>query len=149
MIFEDSQVQFAESILQNSLSPDYKVELNAKTRSVSLLSTGTPHIIAQEQFTVIEWSMLLTLLMSYPHYTSYEALLASFTSLSPSDNLNLIHQAQQAGKEALRRELKPIHRTLSHVRAKLSKICPQLTISSIHEVGYILSSSSNERDMPT
>ncbi len=92
--------------------------------------------------------MLLTLLMTSPHYTSYEALLASFTSLSPSDNLNLIHQAQQAGKEALRQELKPIYRTLSHIRAKLNKICPQLTITSIHEVGYIITSSSTGRDMP-
>jgi hypothetical protein len=36
MTFEDSQVQFAESILQNLLSAEHKVELNAKTRMFSL-----------------------------------------------------------------------------------------------------------------
>lgn len=67
MTSQDSQVQIAGSILQNLLSADHKVELNAKTRMFNVLSTKTPHIIAQEQFTTDEWNMLLTLLISYPH----------------------------------------------------------------------------------
>jgi hypothetical protein len=143
-----SQEQIAESILQNLLSANHKVELNAKTRMCSVLSTEAPHIIAQEQFTLNEWSMLLALLISYPYYVTYEGLIASFTPLSPSESFNLIHQAQQSGKNALRRELKPIHRTVSHIRAKLNSICPQLKISPVRETGYILTSSGDRRDMP-
>ncbi len=98
MAFENSEVQLAESILQNLFPADYKVELNAKTRMFNILSTGTPHILAQEQFTANEWNMLLTILISYPHYVSYETLFASFTSLSLFESFKLIHQAQQSGK---------------------------------------------------
>jgi len=61
---QDAQLSVAESILQSLLLSDYKLELNAQARMLSLLNTHAPHILAQQQFTRNEWSILLTLLSS-------------------------------------------------------------------------------------
>ncbi len=140
---QDLQVQVAESVLQSLLSANCKVELNAKTRMLSLLSTETPHILEQQQFTVNEWNILLILLVSHPHYAPYETLLASLTSLSPSECRKILHKAHQQGPKMLKRELKPVQRALGHVRMKLNYVCPQLKISLIRELGYSLTTSSN------
>ena len=87
----------AEFVLQNLLPSTSKVELNAQARMVSLLSTHAPHILAQQQFTKNEWSVLLTLLSLYPYYAPYEVLLASLTSLSPAACRTRLQAAQQAG----------------------------------------------------
>jgi HAMP domain len=65
---QDIRLCVAESVLQVLLPASCKLELNAKARMLSLLSTNHPHILAQEQFTKNEWSILLTLLRSYPYY---------------------------------------------------------------------------------
>ena len=132
------QLSVAESALQSLLPDHCKLELNANHRMLSLLSTNVPHILAQEQFTRNEWSILLTILVSYPYYAPYETLLASLTSLSPSECRKSLQQAQQLGSKTLKRELKPIHRALSGVRAKLNKLHPHLKISLLHDVGYVL-----------
>jgi len=141
---QDVQLCVAESVLQGLLPASCKLELNAKTRMLSLLSTDHPHILAQEQFTKNEWNVLLTFLSSYPYYAPHEVLLASLTSLSPADCRKRLQEAQQSGAKSLKRELKPVHRALSSVRAKLDKLYPPLKISLIRNLGYALTSSQNK-----
>lgn len=74
-ITDISSLSAAESVLQSLIPSTYKAELNAHVRMLSLLSTHTPHILAQQQFTKNEWSLLLTLLSFYPYYAPYEVLL--------------------------------------------------------------------------
>jgi len=138
----DELVSTAGVILQSLLPADCKVELNAQTRMLSLLSTETPRILTQQQFARNEWNLLLTLLVSHPHYAPYEALLASLTSLSPAECRKILHKAQQSGAKALKRELKPVQRAMACVRLKLNYVCPHLKISLIRELGYALTISS-------
>lgn len=135
---EAEQVGMDRSTLISLFPTDCILELNESTHMLSLLSTDVPHIIAQQAFTRNEWSILIILLQSLPHYAPYEILLASITELSPIDCRSRIHYAQQAGSEALKQELKPVYRALSGVRTKLAKLHPQLKVFLIREVGYIL-----------
>lgn len=48
---QDDRVLIAEKVLQALLGDDCKVDLNAKCRMLILLSTETPCILAQQQFT--------------------------------------------------------------------------------------------------
>ena len=139
---EGTEIILDEAILQDLLPRTYKLELNAKTRMVSLLSADTPHIIAQQRFTKNEWSILIVLFMSYPHYAPYEMLLASVTSLSPADCRKRIQKAQLSGSQELKRELKPVYRAVSGVRIKLSDLSPSLKVSLIRDLGYALTSCS-------
>lgn len=141
---QDACLSLAESVLQGLLPSAYKLELNATARILSLLNTHAPHILAQQQFTKNQWSILLTLLASYPYYAPYENLLASLTSLSSTDCHKRLQEAQESGPKTLKQELKPVHRALSGIRAKLSKLYPPLKISPIREVGYVLTSSRNK-----
>jgi hypothetical protein len=141
---QDPHLSIAEFVLQALLPSDYKLELNAKARILNLLSTHAPHLLAQQQFTKNEWSILLTLLASYPYYAPHEVLLASLTSLSSSVCHKRLQEAQKSGSQALKQELKPVHRALSGVRAKLNKLYPPLKISPIREVGYVLTSLQNK-----
>ena len=135
------QLPVAEAILQSLLPSDYKLELNAEARILSLLNAHVPHILAQQQFTKNEWNVLLILLSSYPYYAPYEVLLASLTSLSPADCRKRLQEAQQSGPKILKRELKPVYRALSGIRAKLNSLYPSLKISPIRDGGYVLTSS--------
>jgi hypothetical protein len=141
---QDPHVSITESVLQSLLPSDYKLELNATARILSLLNTHAPHILAQQQFTRNEWSILLTLVASYPYYAPHEVLLASLTSLSSTDCHKRLQKAQESGPRALKQELKPVHRALSGIRAKLNKLYPPLKISPIRDVGYVLTSSHNK-----
>jgi hypothetical protein len=141
---QGAHISIAESVLQALLPSDYKLELNATARMLSLLSTHAPHILAQQQFTRNEWSILLTILASYPYYAPHEILLASLTSLSSIDCHKRLQEAQESGSKALKQELKPVHRALSGIRAKLDNLYPPLKISPIREVGYVLTSSQNK-----
>ena len=135
---KDVQVPIDKSLLQNLLPASCKLELNEKTRILNLLSTDPPHILAQQQFTKNEWSILITLLEFYPYYAPHEALLVSVTSLSPTDCHKILQEAEQSGSKALKCELRPVHRALSGIRAKLSNLCPYLKISLIRDSGYAL-----------
>lgn len=126
------------SILKSLAPTGCILELNENTHMLSLLSAAVPHIIAQQEFTRNEWNILLTLLQSYPHHAPYELLLASITALSSAAFRSRIHNAQQAGAEAFKRELKPVYRALSGVRTKLAKLHSQLQIFLMREVGYVL-----------
>ncbi len=141
---QDPRILVAEPVLQSLLPPEYKAELNAQVRMLNLLSVETPHLFAQQQFAANEWSILLALLLSHPYFASYETLLASLTSLPPSECRKILSTAQEQGSKMLKRELKPVHRALGRVRYKLKHICPYVKISLIREVGYALTTAATE-----
>jgi hypothetical protein len=139
---KNAEVPIDASILQSLAPAGCILELNLKARMLSLLSTDPPHILAQQQFTKNEWSIFITLLVSYPHYAPHEVLLASLTSLSSTDCRKRLLEAEHLGSKELKRELKPVHRALCGIRAKLFDFSPYLKISLIRDIGYTLTSSS-------
>jgi hypothetical protein len=71
-IAQDFQALLDKSILQILSPTNCKLEWNGKARMLNLLSTDPPHILAQQQFTKNEWSILITLLEFYPYYAPHE-----------------------------------------------------------------------------
>src|SRR5213080_971435 len=104
----DVQAPVDESVVQSLFPEGCKLELSADARMLSLLSTDSPHILAQQQFTKNEWWILMALFTSHPYYAPYDILLASLTLLSPAYCRRRIHDAQALGSEELRQELKPV-----------------------------------------
>src|SRR5260370_24560709 len=111
---------------------------------IGMVSADAPHILAQQQLTKNEWSIFITLLVSYPHYAPHETLLASLTLLSPGDCRKMLQEAEQVGPKTLKRELKPVHRALCGLRAKLNNLSPYLKISLIRDLGYALIRAENK-----
>jgi hypothetical protein len=139
---QDRRTAIIKQSLQSLLPPGYKLELNSKIRILSLLRADSPTILRQVQFTKNEWSIFLTLVMAYPHFASNETLLASITSLTPIESHQRLQEAKLMGTKALKRELKPVYRALSGIRAKLTYLCPELQISPIRGLGYTLVSKN-------
>jgi hypothetical protein len=134
--------------LHHLLPIGYKLELHSPTRTVSILSTTTLSLLNQQQFTKNEWSVFQTLLSFYPHYAPHEALLASVTLLSIDDCRRHLHQAQQAGPQQLKNELKPVYRAQLGIRTKLQHLSPYLKIALVRNLGYMLTTIANESPCP-
>jgi hypothetical protein len=135
--------------LQSLLPPQYRLEFNEEARIMNILRVDAPQLLAQPQFTENEWCVLLVLFASYPHYAPYETLLSCLTLLPVAECRKRIQQAQQAGSQALSRELKPVYRALSGVRAKLDDAAPYLKISFIRDTGYSLIFSETNNVLTT
>ena len=133
-----------QEIVNNHLSEillpcDNRLELSEQLRIINLLhTTSYPQIVAQQQFTKNEWSILKILLEYYPNYVSYHILLAGITSLSPTASYERLQDMQKKGGTVLRQELKPVYRVLSILRLKLGRLSPYIKISLIREIGYAL-----------
>jgi|SRR5713226_4392533 hypothetical protein len=125
---------------------DLQLEWNTEGRILSLLSVREPRILAQQQFTRNEWLLLMSLMQCYPHYAPHEMLLAELTLVSCDDWRRQLQKIRQVQPEAIIQELKPVYRALSGVRIKLKKLYPQLKISLVRNMGYILSLSSEIMD---
>ncbi|HEX4716564.1 MAG TPA: hypothetical protein VH164_16725, partial [Ktedonobacteraceae bacterium] len=101
--------------------------------------TTHPTLLAEQQFSSSEMSILVPLLQSHPHYCPYEVLLASFNCGNTTDasveryRLRL-QEAQFAGVWDY--EMRPVRNILSRARFKLRDF--GIEISSILETGYIL-----------
>jgi len=117
--------------------------LNSKLGTLALLTsdpeTVHPTLLAEQQFSGSELSVLVPLLQIYPHYCPYEVLLASFNS-GNTDEANVarfrlrLQEAQFAGVWDY--EMRPVRNILSRTRFKLRDF--GIEISSILETGYIL-----------
>lgn len=117
--------------------------LNTRLGTLALLTnnptTAHPTLLAEQQFSSSEMSVLVPLLQSHPHYCPYEVLLASFNSGNTSEasierfRLRL-EEAQFAGVWDY--EMRPVRNILSRTRFKLRDF--GIEISSILETGYIL-----------
>ncbi len=130
--YEDKEAEelLNELDLPNLLPPTHQLVLNSELQIINLLSTDPARLIAQQQFSQNEWNLLLILFRSYPHYAPLELLLAGLTLLSSTECRQRLREAEQIGTEAVKRELKPVSRAMSAVRAAYHKCFPSLTKST-------------------
>jgi hypothetical protein len=129
--------------LANLLPEDQTLALNTRLGTLALLTydsaTSHPTLLAEQQFSSSEMSVLVPLLQSHPHYCPYEVLLASFncgnTAEMTVERFRLrLQEAQFAGVWDY--EMRPVRNILSRTRFKLRDF--GIEISSILETGYIL-----------
>ena len=127
--------------LEGSLPAGHTLVLNTALGTLSYLSSGVdrPRLVAQQQFTGSELSLLRPLLDLYPHYCPYEVMFASFYNGTVTDVT--VEHCRQRLYEALEegvwdQQLRPIRNVLSRTRLKLRSF--GIDISSILETGYIL-----------
>lgn len=109
------------------------------TLSCLLFHNGEPRLVAEQQFTDSELSLLRPLLDAYPHFCPYEVLHASFASWHATEqditaSRERLHSAQDTG--AWQREMRPVRNVLSRTRGKLHAF--DITIASILETGCVL-----------
>ncbi len=98
-----------------------------------------PRLLVQEQFSRNEERILFSLLENYPHFCSYEALIASyFTGQLTDANLERyrlrLQEARLAG--VWEQEVRSTRNLLSRVRFRLRKF--GIEVRSILETGYML-----------
>jgi hypothetical protein len=109
------------------------------TLSYLSLENEAPQLVAQQQFTDSEMSILLPLLDSYPYYCPYEVLYASFYNGNVNDII--VARCRQRLQMAMDigtwdQEMRPVRNVLSRTRLKLRAF--GLNVSSILETGCIL-----------
>jgi hypothetical protein len=126
--------------LPGLLPADHILALNLETRTLSLLSGG-PQLVTDQRFSVNEMRVILPILESFPHYSTYEELLAYLesdvvTATSMARSRERLREAQNLG--TWKQELRPLRRTLSSLRQKLRPL--NLEISNIRERGCSLTS---------
>ncbi|HBE26495.1 MAG TPA: hypothetical protein DDW33_12510 [Ktedonobacter sp.] len=127
--------------LQDAFPAGHTLALNLTLGTLSYLSSvgEKPQLLAQQQFTASEMSILLPLLDSYPYYCPYEVLYASFYNGDVTDLI--VAHCRQRLQMALEsgtwdQEMRPVRNVLSRTRLKLRTF--GLNVSSILETGCIL-----------
>ena len=129
--------------LEELLPAGHTLALNVLLGTLSLIAYDIempyPRMMAEQQFTLSELSLLLPLLNSHPHYCPYEVLLASFNHRTVSDATiercrRQLHEAQLEG--VWDQEMRPVRNVLSRTRLKMRTF--GIEIASILETGYVL-----------
>lgn len=129
--------------LEDLLPEGHTLALHTRLGTLSLLTNDLtlmhPTLLAEQQFSGSEMSVLVPLLQSHPHYCPYDVLLASFncgnTSEASVERYRLrLQEAQFAGVWDY--EMRPVRNILSRTRFKLRDF--GIEISSILETGYLL-----------
>jgi|SRR5579863_4363207 len=129
--------------LQDLLPAGHTLAMNVLLGTLSLIGNDAalpyPRMVAEQQFTSSELSLLLPLLNSHPHYCPYEVLLASFnhrmiTEVTIERCRKRLHEAQLEG--VWDQEMRPMRNVLSRTRLKMRSF--GIEISSILETGYVL-----------
>lgn len=129
------------------LPAGHTLATNVLLGTVSLIaqheSWPYPRLVAEQQFTMTEVSLLLPLLDSHPHYCPYEVLLASFDHHLISDEN--VERCRERLQEALEEgqwdyTMRPVRNVLSRTRLKMRSF--GVEIASILEIGYCLMSRS-------
>ncbi len=128
--------------LQGALPEEHTLALNTALGTLSYLATDDkqrPRMLAQQQFTHSELSLLRPLLEHYPHYCPHEVMFANFYNGSVTDQT--IARARERLREAMEygtwdHEMRPMRNVLSRTRLKLKDF--GLDVLSILETGYML-----------
>ena len=127
--------------LDGTLPAGQILVLNTQFATLSLISNGEerPQLLAQQQFTASELSLLLPLLELYPHYCPYEVMFASFYNGVVSDET--VERCRLQLQDALQagvwdQQMRPMRNVLSRVRFKVRSF--GIDIISILETGYVL-----------
>lgn len=139
---EHNQIEnsnFLKSVLLILLPAGKSIIIDESRRLLIVFGEdGESPLIAQASRNA--WSILLTLALSFPHYSSHESLLASVTMLSVEQ---CRHQLQRAllegGREMWRQEFRPAERALAGLRRSLRPL--GIEVSVVQQMGYALCSS--------
>jgi hypothetical protein len=117
--------------LAGLLPVEQKLVVNPSLRTVILLSTnaGGAQVVIDRQFSPNGIGVLLPILQTYPHYCSYEAILASLLHLSLGESRRLLQETREACIRTLRR-------SIGSIRAGLRDF--GLKVHSLRGLGYIL-----------
>lgn len=106
-----------------------------------------PYLLAEEQFSSSELSLVKALLHQYPHFCPYEVLLASFYRGVLDDKAIILRYRERLEEAEFAgtwdNEMRPVRNVLSRARFKLSSF--GIEVSSILETGYILIRSSKDK----
>jgi len=125
------------------LPAGHTLAMNVLLGTLSLIAKDSnlpyPRMVAEQQFTMSELSLLLPLLNSHPHYCPYEVLLASLnhrmiTETTIERSRKRLHDAQDDG--VWDQEMRPVRNVLSRTRLKMRRF--GVEIASILETGYVL-----------
>jgi len=129
--------------LEELLPAGHALAINVLLGTASLIARDStlpyPRMVAEQQFTLSELSLLLPLLNSHPRYCPYEVLLASFdhrriTEATIERCRTRLLEAQQEG--LWDHTMRPVRNVLSRTRLKMR--CVGIEINSILEIGYCL-----------
>ena len=129
--------------MEELLPAGHTLAMNILLGTLSLIANNSnlpyPRLVAEQQFTMSELSLLLPLLNSHPHYCPYEVLLASFnhrliTETTIERYRKRLQEAQDEG--VWDQEMRPVRNVLSRTRIKMRSF--GVEIASILETGYVL-----------
>jgi hypothetical protein len=135
-------------LLDGALPEGQILALNRELGTLSLLSSNAnrPCLLAQQQFTTSELSLLLPLLELFPHYCPYELMFASFYNgiVTEAAVERCREQLQDAMDDGVwDQQMRPVRNVLSRIRFKMRSF--NIDITSILETGYVLMLSSKRR----
>lgn len=138
--------------LQDALPAGHTLALNTRLGTLSYLSideSEQPRMLAQQQFTQSELSLLRPLLEHYPQYCPHEVMFANFYNGTVTEQT--IARARTRLQEAADygtwdHEMRPVRNVLSRTRLKLKDF--GMDILSILETGYMLLLASETRLSP-
>ena len=128
--------------LQDALPAGHTVVLNIGLGTLSYLhidANEQPRMLAQQQFSNSELSLLRPLLEHYPHYCPHEVMFANFYNGTVTEKT--IARARERLQEAVDygtwdHEMRPVRNVLSRTRLKVKEF--GMDILSILETGYML-----------
>jgi hypothetical protein len=137
---ESGQILYFD--LQGALPAKHVLALSTGLCTLSYLSVDDkqqPRILAQQQFTQSELSLLRPLLEHYPHYCPHEVMFANFYNGAVTEHT--IARARERLQEAVDygtwdHEMRPVRNVLSRARLKLKDF--RMDVLSILETGYML-----------
>jgi hypothetical protein len=138
--------------LQDALPPGHTLALNTRLGTLSYLSIDEneqPRMLAQQQFSQSELSLLRPLLEHYPQYCPHEVMFANFYNGTVTEQT--IARARSRLQEAAEygtwdHEMRPVRNVLSRTRLKLKDF--GMDVLSILETGYMLLLASESRAEP-
>jgi len=144
---ENGQIRYFT--LQNTLPAGHILALNTRLGTLSYLSTDEqkqPRLLAQQQFTQSELSLLCPLLEHYPQYCPHEVMFANFYNGTVTEQTIArarIRLQEAADYGTWDHEMRPVRNVLSRTRLKVKDF--HLDILSILETGYMLLFTSGAR----
>src|SRR5260370_1014835 len=129
--------------LAELLPEGHTLAMNVLLGTLSLIANDSnlphPRMVAEQQFTLSELSLLLPLLNAHPHYCPYEVLLASFnhrmiTEATIERCRKRLQDAQDEG--VWDQEMRPVRNVLSRTRLKIRGV--EVAIPAILTPAYVL-----------
>lgn len=144
---ENGQILYFD--LQGSLPAKHVLALSTGLCTLTYLSIDDkqqPRILAQQQFSPSELSLLRPLLEHYPHYCPHEVMFANF--YNGLVNKHTVARARERLQEAVEygtwdHEMRPVRNVLSRARMKLKDF--GMDVLSILETGYMLLVSEEKK----